>query len=201
MYQPPHVVLDDLLGTMSLEDKQRAAAIGDSILDFYQGPLQGPIRIATRNVVDDAEFRRLVQEAYGRSVNVIGYYDTSQDEIVVGPSSERFKTLVHEMNHFLVERIVPNPPTWLNEGLSEFFEEAAVDPEGLRVRLPAWRQRYLQRWKNDGQHPNLEEILQMTPNNVLSHEDGGVIDSVRWPGASSTSSPRPTTDGSSSRST
>ncbi len=182
VFQPPHVVLDDLLGTLLPADKQRAESIGDGILNFYGGSLQGPIHIATRNFMDEAAFRTLVQQVYGSPVNVIGFYYTSEDEIVVGPSSERFKTLVHEMNHFLVEKIVPNPPTWLNEGLSEFFEEASLDPEGLKIRLPAWRQRSLQRWKNGGQQPNLSGILQMTPQDVLAHGEVGsyLLRALAW---------------------
>ncbi|MBN9419914.1 MAG: hypothetical protein J0I12_30950 [Candidatus Eremiobacteraeota bacterium] len=52
-----------------------------------------------------------------------GYFSPLYGEVVTWRSRRLPKTLVHEGNHAIFRTAFNDPPTWLNEGLSELFEE------------------------------------------------------------------------------
>lgn len=80
---------------------------------------------------------------YLRSINVktpwkvSGIYSPKRQEaVIVGREAGRERSLAvifHELSHHFVSQILgKRPPSWLNEGLSEYFEHCTLSKKGLR---------------------------------------------------------------------
>ena len=52
------------------------------------------------------------------------------------PPRERFRRLLHEYAHFVTHLAAPTPPPWLDEGLSELWTHAALEPAGVVLGRP-----------------------------------------------------------------
>ena len=46
------------------------------------------------------------------------------------------RIVYHEYFHFLVDRVGPRPPVWLNEGLAEYWGNTRLTPDAAEVGLP-----------------------------------------------------------------
>ena len=94
---------------------------------------------------DEAQLNELAPEYNGKKVRVAGYYQRGQDRdfIVLSASGNGNLTHVvyHELTHYFLSRSLESRPTWLNEGLAEYFAEASIDEENIylgglsRVRM------------------------------------------------------------------
>lgn len=61
------------------------------------------------------------------------------DHIVVrvdAPPAERLRRVLHEYAHFVTHVAQLEPPTWLDEGLSEVWEHAAIAPGTIEIGRP-----------------------------------------------------------------
>ncbi|MDO8794536.1 MAG: DUF1570 domain-containing protein, partial [Vicinamibacterales bacterium] len=56
---------------------------------------------------------------------------------VDAPDHERYRRVLHEYVHLLTHANVPDFPTWLDEGLSEFWGTAVVQSDGVEIGRPA----------------------------------------------------------------
>ena len=91
--------------------------------------------------------------AYLESVNISfpppfkasGVYSSKlQKAIILGREKGRERSLAiiyHELSHHFVRQILGRfPPSWLNEGLSEYFEHCKVTKKGLHHTFPEYEQ-------------------------------------------------------------
>jgi hypothetical protein len=67
-----------------------------------------------------------------------GYYTLGNREVGVFKDEHFVATSAHEINHFIFHTQFDTIPTWVNEGLSCYFEYAAFDSSGNVVIQP-WR--------------------------------------------------------------
>ena len=103
----------------------------------------------------------------------IGLYIHRLQEIVVwqGPDPERFtKTVFHETSHLLLRSQTHFCPRWLNEGLSEYFEELDLTGATPVVHSQPAKDKRLKKRLPKGQLPDLEGYLTQT-NRQWSRED------------------------------
>ncbi len=56
----------------------------------------------------------------------LGFYSPQTRQIYIYKHSDFMNTVVHEMGHSFMHNNMPDPPRWLNEGISEFFESLEV---------------------------------------------------------------------------
>jgi TonB family protein len=97
---------------------------------------------------DDETMKELEPEYNGRKIPVAGYYQRGEDrDFIVLSSRVLSGTLTsiayHELSHYFLARSLASRPTWLNEGLAEYFSTAeihddevslgAVPPERLQI--------------------------------------------------------------------
>lgn len=83
---------------------------------------------------------------YLKSINVSmskrvsgAYSPKLQKAVILGREAGRERSLAviyHELSHHFVSQILgKRPPSWLNEGLSEYFEHCTLSKKGLRHEL------------------------------------------------------------------
>ena len=88
---------------------------------------------------------------YLESVNIslpfkaAGIYSPKlQKAIILGREKGRERSLAiiyHELSHHFVRQILGRfPPSWLNEGLSEYFEHCKITKKGLRHTFTEYEQ-------------------------------------------------------------
>ena len=88
-------------------------------------------------ILEAEEMGRLGPRYQGAPLSVDGYYQKGidRDYIVLSASLEGGYTrlIQHELAHYLISRALENPPTWLNEGLGEYFASAVIRGNVLTV--------------------------------------------------------------------
>jgi len=84
-------------------------------------------------VGDEVMYAELSPEFNGKRVAVAGYYERGQDRdfIVLRGNSGGNQTHVvyHELTHYFASRSLEVRPTWLSEGLAEYFATAEIGDE------------------------------------------------------------------------
>ena len=80
---------------------------------------------------DEPTLKELQPEYNGRRVNFAGFYQTGQDRDFIVLSGRVFpetltSVVYHELTHYFVARSLRSRPTWLNEGLAEYFSTAEI---------------------------------------------------------------------------
>jgi hypothetical protein len=72
-----------------------------------------------------------------RSRTRFGFYSPSRKTVYVYKDSSFVKTCYHEINHFIFATQLSSIPTWINEGLSVYFEYAQIDTAG-NITIKPW---------------------------------------------------------------
>jgi len=123
---------------------------------------------------DKDEFLKYQKKQAGKIISETGYYDGACHETVVLQEKNTKKTkdakemvgvLFHEANHLILTYHIPWCPSWLNEGLSEYFEGLNVFGENSRVYLQDNRSKWCKYWLKKGFPIELERYI------MLSHDE------------------------------
>jgi TonB family protein len=131
---------------------------------------------------DDATLKQLEPEYNGRKIQVLGFYQRGEDRdfIVLSGRAESLTNVVyHELSHYFVTRGFSSRPTWLNEGLSEYF--ATADFHDAEVSLGAIPQDRLQRLRTGTPIP-LKELFAVDLNSPYYNESdkAGMFYAESW---------------------
>ncbi len=86
------------------------------------------------------------QRAHSGTRSNRGFYSDSTGEVVIARNELTVQTFLHEFNHRLMRACLKDPPNWLNEGLSEYFEGLRPDGGGLRSAPQAAKMARLGQW-------------------------------------------------------
>src|SRR5439155_19521754 len=87
---------------------------------------------------DDQTMKELAPDYNGRKVALAGYYQRGEDRDFIVLSGRVFpETLTsivyHELSHYFISRGLASRPTWLNEGLAEYFAAAAIRDDEISL--------------------------------------------------------------------
>src|SRR5262249_14864521 len=87
---------------------------------------------------DEGTMKELEPEYNGRKLSVAGYYQRGEDrDFIVLSSRVLSGTLTsiayHELSHYFLARSLLNRPTWLNEGLAEYFSTAEIHDDEVAL--------------------------------------------------------------------
>jgi TonB family protein len=93
---------------------------------------------------NEAQYNELSPEYNGKKVKVSGYYQRGQDRDFIvlygNANGNRTHVVYHELTHYFLSRSLQARPTWLNEGLAEYFATADVTDDSIYLgALPADR--------------------------------------------------------------
>jgi hypothetical protein len=137
--------------------------------EFYRD-VRLPVNFSKVNVIffeEFDEYKTHQKNNFDFDIN-IGYYQHKKREIVIFKNVKWIKTLFHEFNHYLLASYYGDAPNWIDEGLSEYFENLRVYPEApVTVAL---NQNYVKRIKdrlNDDIEDDIRYVLTI-PNSQWS---------------------------------
>jgi TonB family protein len=87
---------------------------------------------------DDQTLKELAPEYNGRKVAVAGYYQRGNDRDFIVLSGRVFpetltSVVYHELTHYFLGRSLVHRPTWLSEGLAEYFATADIRDEEISL--------------------------------------------------------------------
>jgi TonB family protein len=87
---------------------------------------------------DEETLKELEPEYNGRKVSVAGYYQAGQDRDFIVLSGRVFpetltSVVYHELTHYFLARGLVSRPTWLNEGLAEYFSTAEIRDDEISL--------------------------------------------------------------------
>jgi tetratricopeptide (TPR) repeat protein len=99
---------------------------------------ESPVPITVLVFKSDDSFKPFKPLYNGKPANVGGYFQLGEDENIIAlniDSNEQrpLATIFHEYTHFLTSAAPRSWPTWLNEGIAEFYSSFKVD--GNKVTL------------------------------------------------------------------
>src|SRR2546428_8264454 len=91
---------------------------------------------------DEQTMKELEPEYNGRKVAVAGYYQRGTDRDFIVLSGRVFpqtltNVVYHELTHYFLTRALAVHPTWLNEGLSEYFAMAEIRDDAIFLGRPS----------------------------------------------------------------
>ena len=87
-----------------------------------------------------------------------GYFSISKQEIVLFNNERMMKTFHHEFNHYLLRSYFKNPPKWINEGLSEYFEHINIT-DSYYVLPQKKKIARIRNWIGTGLENDIEHVL------------------------------------------
>lgn len=96
---------------------------------------------------------------------VEGYYAVEDDTIVVWGNEVRQKmvaSIYHEATHALLRREYTMVPSWIDEGLAEFFEGFRVQGSATIALSPEYNNGWAKRFLLEGQLLPLDDYLRLT---------------------------------------
>src|SRR5439155_10469455 len=87
---------------------------------------------------DEQTMKELEPEYNGRKVAVAGYYQGGPDRDFIVLSGRVFpetltSVVYHELTHYFIARGLRSRPTWLNEGLAEYFSTAEIRDDEISL--------------------------------------------------------------------
>jgi Gram-negative bacterial TonB protein C-terminal len=91
---------------------------------------------------DEQTMKELEPDYNGRKVPVAGYYQRGNDRDFIVLSGRVFpqtltNVVYHELTHYFLARALAVRPTWLNEGLSEYFAMAEIRDDTISLGRPS----------------------------------------------------------------
>jgi hypothetical protein len=177
------VVLKDLNGTLPSGAREQAEAAARRFVTVFEVPLDAPLVIPLRYFPAREAFRdHLARSGKGADDSLLGYYSLRRDEIVVGDSRDYPSVLLHEMCHFILHRVFDEVPSWLDEGLAEYFESSSAAPHGLVVMDNPAHRRRLGRWLAGDRRPDLRELMGTNASTWGDHDTAhaGLVRALAW---------------------
>lgn len=140
--------IQDVNHVLSDVQKERARKIVDRMLVFHEThlKLQGELIVPVR-LVPEEEFEQARKQVAPGIHTDSGFYSERKNEIFINRDKKYFGTLIHEVQHFVLRSGFQKPPKWLNEGLSEYFENSYIskngeicikEQNGKRARVCKW---------------------------------------------------------------
>jgi hypothetical protein len=126
---------------LDVENKIRlsAAKLQEGYLNVLSLPLKPIPKIKIRIFNSKSQFRRYYSNVAGGNGmsphNVAGFFSPRLFEVALYKTDidSMLRTIVHELSHLLLGNTYGYIPTWLNEGLAEYFEQISV--KGLSVEI------------------------------------------------------------------
>lgn len=112
------------------------------------------------NIYKKATDYRKNAEQLDANKSSLGFYSPQTKQIYVYKAQDFMSTVVHEMGHAFMQNNMPNPPRWLNEGISEFFESLEVVNNAVTVYKHAER---IKKVQNGLDAFNLRGIVSASP--------------------------------------
>ena len=93
-----------------------------------------------------------------------GYFSKKYNEIVIAAreDSDHLGTVFHELNHIILKNEIFKCPDWINEGLSEYFENSIIINDQCLILLDDNKMRNCRNWFFNGELMKLEDFFSLS---------------------------------------
>lgn len=147
---------------VSLQTETKMQEGSNYIIKFYES-INFSIEISNINLRVFSSFNdyKSHQELNSNTRSDNGYFSFSKQEIVLFNNERIMKTFYHEFNHYLLRSYFKNPPKWINEGLSEYFEYLS-DTEPISILPQKKKIARIRSWKDDEIQNDIEQVLSIS---------------------------------------
>ena len=135
--------------TLTVTDKFKIQSVLNFESDYFK-EVFGPKKHATVyiNVYGDRKLYKKKDPPPGSQ----GFYRSGGKAVHVLYSSQYLHTCFHESSHAMFDVYAKNHPTWIDEGIAEYFEYSSVDTLGnVRVLESRYRKSEMKQAVKDGQ--------------------------------------------------
>lgn len=109
------------------------------------------------------DFQHYRKQHYPNSKSATGIYSSTRKEAIVWRNKSvqhMMSVITHEMSHALLDIEYPHSvPTWINEGLAEYFENMRVAGQGITVPKSEGWLRQVRRAQQSQRLPSLRSLL------------------------------------------
>ncbi|MFC1898401.1 DUF1570 domain-containing protein [Candidatus Cloacimonadota bacterium] len=144
------------------EERSIVTKIADFEFDFYHSIFHEKYPKLKVKLFGDSleyqEYQREISKSKARN----GFYSQSKKIAVINKNEKFMKTIYHELNHFIIHYYIMDVPQWINEGLSEYFETAALENGFVKIRPQNPKVERLKKWTSEKNKIDLEDFFSWT---------------------------------------
>ncbi len=146
--------------------------IFDTYKDTFGFTYPDDFKVTVTIFSDKDKFHQYQTNQIGRVISESGYFAPKYRETVViinenaedmlAESKRMVGAVYHESSHMILMEQLPSCPTWLNEGLAEYFKGLNVIGENRRIYLDENQGKWLRYWTRKGFPITLEKYVSMS---------------------------------------
>ncbi len=120
------------------------------------------------------------------SLPYVGVYMNKSREVAVWQFSEDeqevLDTILHESSHVIMAQLSPRAPSWLQEGMAEYFENVRAEGEQVVVHPATYHLNRLDTWREKGELITLRSYLSLPEQQWrgMAHDSNPIPYTVAW---------------------
>lgn len=158
------IMIEDINQVLTKDEKFELEAVIEKIITFHKRHLaiSSHLILPTRIFISKEKYKEYQNEISWTAKSNTGFYSVAKKELVIFKSKYYLKTIIHEAQHYVLGTEFSRPPAWINEGLSEFFEEGYLKNNQLFVRAQSKKRKLLKKWLKKGKLPDLSTFVNLT---------------------------------------
>lgn len=177
--------------SLTPENMARIEALMPQILHIYKNlfglDLRKQVEVKLSLLKDKRTFDLWLSQHSGEQapLNISGVYLPKTREVAIwdnGDETQMVGTILHESSHVIMAQLSPWAPSWLQEGLAEYFENIRFQDDFLMVEAGSHAQNNVRQWLNEGSLISLRKYLSI-PNSQWrerAHSDDPVPYTIAW---------------------
>lgn len=154
---------------------------------LFRLDMRKPTVVRLSLLKDSASMTRWIQQRHPdfAPAPLLGIFLVKSREVGVwnhGNEDAVVRTILHEASHVIVAQLSPFAPSWLQEGLAEYFQESTLTDSGLRVSPSAHNLRQIRGWVESGELITLRRYLGIDERSwrAMAHSDNAIPYTVAW---------------------
>ncbi|MBQ0755311.1 MAG: DUF4124 domain-containing protein [Gammaproteobacteria bacterium] len=120
-----------------------------------------------------------------RSIPAAGIYMPQTREVAIwnnGNEAVMIRTILHESSHVIMAQLSPRAPSWLQEGMAEYFENIEMKNDVVVVNLSPQGHRNIRHWLDNGTLITLRKYLSIPEQQwrEMAHSANQIPYTVAW---------------------
>jgi len=155
--QASQIIVNDINHALSKTEKNKLIKIMNKEIHFHKKHMYLPHQITYNlrlcNTEQLKKYKKLRSNLYG------GIYSSKNNEAVIKKGSHFLRTTIHESNHYIIRLGFKHPPSWIDEGLAEYFETTYLSHGKVYVKVHPEDKKRLINWYKRGEIPPLASVL------------------------------------------
>ena len=140
------IEIEEINCRLTVEERSLIFSAAKYEADFYREIFRQDIPVMQIKIFGDSSEYRRFQNSISTSTAVKGFYSQSKKMALINKNDRFLRTAFHELNHLILRHFIDDVPKWLNEGLSEYFEYAAMEGKNVSIMLQPKKAERLKKW-------------------------------------------------------